>query len=369
MNRVVFDHVTKYFGESKAVNDAHFTIQDGEFFTLLGPSGCGKTTLLRTIAGFYRQEEGDIYFGDRLINDIPTHERNIGMVFQNYAIFPHMSVFDNVAYGLKARNVGKAEIEQRVMEALEMVELTHLRDRIPSNMSGGQQQRIALARAVVIRPSLLLMDEPLSNLDAKLRVKMRTDIRKLQKELNITTIYVTHDQEEALAVSDRIAVLSEGRVQQIATPQDIYLFPQNRFVANFIGTSNFLDASCEVAKGAAEEIEVTLLNQKTNLHLAKPYSGKALFSIRPELVKLSVFPSPDYTYEGTVETVTFLGEKVSYTIKLINGQVIEAHQHLAVSRKILRENEMVYIDLQLEQSVMYNGSGEEVVYRAVESWS
>ncbi|WP_331436730.1 ABC transporter ATP-binding protein [Gordoniibacillus kamchatkensis] len=244
MQKIVFDHVTKYFGSHKAVNDAHFTIQEGEFFTLLGPSGCGKTTLLRTIAGFYRQEEGDIYFGDKKINDVPTHQRNIGMVFQNYAIFPHMTVFENVCYGLKARNVSKSEMQQRAMEALEMVELAHLKDRVPSDMSGGQQQRIALARAIVIRPGLLLMDEPLSNLDAKLRVKMRSDIRRLQKELNITTIYVTHDQEEALAVSDRIAVMSEGVIQQIATPEDIYAYPANRFVSNFIGTSNIIEGHC-----------------------------------------------------------------------------------------------------------------------------
>ncbi|MEK8129947.1 ABC transporter ATP-binding protein [Paenibacillus filicis] len=365
MSKVVFDRVTKYFGTAKAVNNAHFTIEEGEFFTLLGPSGCGKTTLLRTIAGFYRQEEGDIYFGDRAVNDVPTHERNIGMVFQNYAIFPHLSVFDNVAYGLRARKVSKKEIEQRVMEALELVELSHLRDRIPSNMSGGQQQRIALARAIVIRPALLLMDEPLSNLDAKLRVKMRTDIRKLQKELNITTIYVTHDQEEALAVSDRIAVLSEGKVQQIASPQEIYLYPQNRFVANFIGTSNFITGSSKMS--GASSAAVTILEQQTELPLLKPHAGSVLFSVRPEKVGLSVERTPQHRFNGTVETVTFLGDKVSYEVKMTSGQTLEVHDHPASAHHIYKEKQSLYVDLSLEQSIMYDGAGEEVIYRAAES--
>lgn len=366
MSKVVFDHVTKYFGTSKAVNDAHFTIEEGEFFTLLGPSGCGKTTLLRTIAGFYRQEEGDIYFGNKVINDVPTHERNIGMVFQNYAIFPHLSVFDNVAYGLRARKVSKKEIEMRVMEALEMVELTSLRDRIPNNMSGGQQQRIALARAIVIRPALLLMDEPLSNLDAKLRVKMRTDIRKLQKELNITTIYVTHDQEEALAVSDRIAVLSEGVIQQIASPRDIYMMPQNRFVANFIGISNFMEGVCSVKDSRAQG-RVRLLEWTAELPLNRSYSGNVMFSVRPEQVKIQMQPAADYPFQGTVQTVSFLGDKVSYSIKLADGNLIEVHDHPGKGSMIYGEGQALFLDLQLHQSVMYDGSGGEVIYCANEA--
>lgn len=364
MIKVDFQHVTKFFGENRAVNDAHFTIQEGEFFTLLGPSGCGKTTLLRTIAGFYKQEEGNIYFGDRLINDVPTYDRNIGMVFQNYAIFPHLSVFDNVAYGLRARKVPKKEMESRVMEALEMVELTHLRDRIPSNMSGGQQQRIALARAIVIRPALLLMDEPLSNLDAKLRVKMRTDIRRLQKELNITTIYVTHDQEEALAVSDRIAVLSEGKVQQIASPQEIYLYPQNRVVANFIGTSNFLEGYGEGNQGTSGTL--TLLEHEVQLPMLRSYTGKVQFSIRPEKIRVRADRSNAYPFKGTVENVTFLGDKVSYVIRLANGQTVEAHDHPQTIHTLFTEKQGVYVDLQLHQSVVFNESGQEVVYHAVE---
>ncbi|RAV22089.1 ABC transporter ATP-binding protein [Paenibacillus contaminans] len=366
MKKIVFDHVTKYFGTAKAVNDAHFTIQEGEFFTLLGPSGCGKTTLLRTIAGFYRQEEGSIYFGDQLMNDVPTHKRNIGMVFQNYAIFPHMTVFDNVAYGLKARDVGKKEIETRVLEALEMVQLSHLRDRIPSDMSGGQQQRIALARAIVIRPGLLLMDEPLSNLDAKLRIKMRSDIRKLQKELNITTIYVTHDQEEALAVSDRIAVLNEGRIQQIATPQNIYAYPENKFVANFIGTSNFLEGSCGNYDSVTQEADISLLGRSFKLRLNKPYAGGVKFAIRPERIKLQPDSagSDRSNFRGEIATVTYLGEKVSYIVKLADGSEIDVQQHAIEPHQLLSEKQPVLIDLQLAKAAMFDNEGGEVIYSA-----
>ncbi|KRE74754.1 ABC transporter ATP-binding protein [Paenibacillus sp. Soil750] len=364
MQKIVFDHVTKYFGTAKAVNDAHLTIQEGEFFTLLGPSGCGKTTLLRTIAGFYRQEEGDIYFGDRKINDVPTHERNIGMVFQNYAIFPHMTVFENVAYGLKARNVNKKETEQRVMEALEMVQLQHLRDRVPSNMSGGQQQRIALARAIVIRPGLLLMDEPLSNLDAKLRIKMRSDIRRLQKELNITTIYVTHDQEEALAVSDRIAVMSEGIIQQIAPPEDIYAYPANQFVANFIGTSNFIEAECRGTSSDQNEAEIQLLGTSFRLPLLKPYEGKSMFSLRPERIRLESENTGENLIRGTVKSVTFLGEKVSYLIELPNGFVIDVQEHAVEPHQLRKVKQVVYVNLQLDKATMFDESGKEAVYRA-----
>lgn len=362
MQNIVFDHVTKYFGTAKAVNDAHFTIEEGEFFTLLGPSGCGKTTLLRTIAGFYRQEEGNIYFGDRKINDVPTHERNIGMVFQNYAIFPHMTVFENVAYGLKARKVSKKEIERRVMEALEMVQLEHLRDRVPSDMSGGQQQRIALARAIVIQPALLLMDEPLSNLDAKLRIKMRSDIRMLQKRLNITTIYVTHDQEEALAVSDRIAVMSEGVIQQIATPADIYAYPANKFVANFIGTSTFIEGECR--SSGNQQYDIRILGASLRLPLNKPYEGKVLFSLRPERILLEESSKESNMIMGTIRNVTFLGEKVSYVVQLHNGPEIEVQEHAVEPHQLRKVNQHVYVNLQLEKAIMLDENGQEVIYRA-----
>ena len=245
-NEVIIKNAVKRYGDFTALHGVSLNIEKGEFFTLLGPSGCGKTTLLRMIAGFNSIEGGDFYFGENRINDVPAHKRDIGMVFQNYAIFPHLTVEENVAYGLKARKVDKKEIDRRVKEALELVQIAPLATRKPSELSGGQQQRVALARAFVIEPSVLLMDEPLSNLDAKLRVQMRSIIKKLQRRLGITTIYVTHDQEEALAISDRIAVMNQGRVMQVGTPSEIYAKPENPFVAGFIGVSNFLN--CDVTK-------------------------------------------------------------------------------------------------------------------------
>ncbi len=230
--RVRLTGITKRFGPLKAVDNVSLAIDEGEFFTLLGPSGCGKTTLLRTIAGFYYPDAGEIRFGERVINEIPPNKRETGMVFQNYALFPHLSVFDNIAYGLRARKVPRREIDARVGAILESVQLDGLEDRPPGKLSGGQQQRVALARALVISPQILLMDEPLSNLDAKLRVNMREEIRRIQKRLGITTIYVTHDQEEAMAVSDRIAILNRGRLEQVGSPAEVYFgrkagLPQN----------------------------------------------------------------------------------------------------------------------------------------------
>ena len=220
--RVELKGIVKRFGPLKAVDDVTLSIQEGDFFTLLGPSGCGKTTLLRMIAGFYRPDAGEIRFGDKRVNDVPPHRRETGMVFQNYALFPHLSVFDNIAYGLRARKLPRREIEARIAKIIGSVQLEGMEGRAPSQLSGGQQQRVALARALVISPQILLMDEPLSNLDAKLRVSMREEIRRIQKEMGITTIYVTHDQEEAMAVSDRIAILNRGRLEQVGAPVEIY---------------------------------------------------------------------------------------------------------------------------------------------------
>lgn len=238
-NEVIIRDAVKRYGDFTALCGVSLDIREGEFFTLLGPSGCGKTTLLRMIAGFNSIEGGDFFFGSRHINDVPAHKRDIGMVFQNYAIFPHLTVRENVAYGLKARKIPAAQIKPQVDEALDLVQISHLADRKPSELSGGQQQRVALARAFVIEPSVLLMDEPLSNLDAKLRVQMRSVIKKLQRRLGITTIYVTHDQEEALAISDRIAVMKDGRIMQIGTPSEIYAKPQNPFVAGLYRRQQF----------------------------------------------------------------------------------------------------------------------------------
>lgn len=362
MLKIVLENLSKDFGSFRAVDNVNIKINEGELFTLLGPSGCGKTTLLRTIAGFYQQNEGNIYFGDQLINDVPTYKRNIGMVFQNYAIFPHMNVFDNVAYGLVARKVGKAEIKKRVMEALEIVELAHLKDRAPANLSGGQQQRIALARAIVIRPGLLLMDEPLSNLDAKLRVQMRNDIKRLQKELNITTIYVTHDQEEALAISDRIAVMKDGIVQQIDIPKKVYTFPNNRFVANFIGTSNFIEGTSKMFGKSKAEINV--IDNTFYLPVKKEYEGKIIISVRPEDIIIHLEKNNEFLYKGVIELSLFLGQKISYLIRLTNGQTIEVHSHPSSHERVLSENQEVYLDLGIRRSVVYDSQGNEVIYSA-----
>lgn len=362
MEHIKINNVSKYFGESKAIDNVDITINQGEFFTLLGPSGCGKTTLLRTLAGFYKQEEGDVFFDKTNINNLPAHKRNIGMVFQNYAIFPHMTVFDNIAYGLKARKVKKDEIKIRVDEALDMVELTHLKDRAPSQLSGGQQQRVSLARAIVIHPGLLLMDEPLSNLDAKLRIKMREDIRNLQKRLNITTIYVTHDQEEALAVSDRIAVLKDGKVQQIGKPHEIYLSPSNKFVANFIGSTNFLKGHLSTSMdGVSGNISVENVNLTSKF--TKAYQGDALYSIRPEQVRLMDLANDnDSTWiKGKIIESTFLGESVVYKIQFNSDNIISAHEH-SVSFGNLREvGDEVAVDLNPNDSVIFDESGEEVL--------
>ena len=233
--------VVKRFGAATAVDHADLTVADGELFTLLGPSGCGKTTLLRLIAGFVQADAGEIRFGDRVVTGLPPHARNIGMVFQNYALWPHMTVAENVSYGLRIRKIPAAEVRARLDEGLRKVNLTGLEARYPGQLSGGQQQRVALARALVLEPDILLLDEPLSNLDAKIRVQVRAEIRQLQQALRITTIYVTHDQEEALSLSDRVAVMKDGRVLQVGAPKELYERPRTRFVADFVGTNNLVD--------------------------------------------------------------------------------------------------------------------------------
>ena len=241
MSRISVKDAVKRYGNNTVIPDLNLEIGDGELFTLLGPSGCGKTTLLRMIAGFNSIEGGDIFFNEKRINDMDPSKRNIGMVFQNYAIFPNLSVRDNVAFGLKNRKVDKAEIKKRTDEFLNLMQIMQYADRMPNQLSGGQQQRIALARALVISPDVLLMDEPLSNLDAKLRLEMRYELQRLHVETGSTFVYVTHDQEEALTMSDTVVVMSGGKIQQIGSPQDIYNEPKNAFVARFIGDSNIVD--------------------------------------------------------------------------------------------------------------------------------
>ncbi|GHD82147.1 iron(III) transport system ATP-binding protein/putative spermidine/putrescine transport system ATP-binding protein [Salinibacterium amurskyense] len=308
---VTLDGIQIRYGGNVAVEDASFTIESGEFFTLLGPSGCGKTTLLRTIAGFNRQSSGSLRIGTVTIDDLPAHRRDTGMVFQNYAIFPHLTVWENVAYGLRARKISKDELKVRVDEALAMVDLGGYGDRMPRNLSGGQQQRVVIARAIVIRPRVLLMDEPLANLDAKLRVRLRNDVRKLQQELGITTIYVTHDQEEALDISDRLAVMSNGRVLQVGTPEEIYASPQHMFVAKFVGEGAFIPAqlqdggtSARLANGVAVPVR-----------LPEAASGPCHIGLRPEELRLAN-AGEDSLFAGTVVSRSYLGPQVQLRVDI-----------------------------------------------------
>jgi ABC-type Fe3+/spermidine/putrescine transport system ATPase subunit len=323
---IVIDRVAKRFGGHQALEDVSLSIARGEFLTLLGPSGCGKTTLLRAIAGFHRQDSGTIAIAGKVVDDLPAHRRDTGMVFQNYAVFPHMTVFDNVAYGLRARKVAGAELARRVREALARVHLADLGERFPAQLSGGQKQRVGLARALVIEPSVLLMDEPLSNLDAKLRVLMRQDIRLVQKELGITTIYVTHDQEEALAVSDRIAVMERGVLRQVGAPKAIYDDPQHAFVADFIGSSTHLPGALErdgfwsvqIANGP----KVALAGEVTG------QPGMAVtVSIRPEhfqpLAESTAAALP--CVAGRLVLASYLGPRTRLTVEVAgSGERIEA---------------------------------------------
>jgi len=349
-NEVIIKDAVKRYGDFTALNGVSLDIREGEFFTLLGPSGCGKTTLLRMIAGFNSIEGGDFYFGEKRINDVAAHKRDIGMVFQNYAIFPHLTVRENVAYGLKARKTPKKEIEQRVDEALELVQISHLADRKPNELSGGQQQRVALARAFVIEPSVLLMDEPLSNLDAKLRVQMRSVIKKLQRRLGITTIYVTHDQEEALAISDRIAVMKDGNIMQIGTPNEIYAKPENPFVAGFIGVSNFLD--CEVS-GEDVSIQGEL---SIKIPVRKNFVGKGQISARPEQLFISEQGMP-----GKILISTFLGDFIEYEVLLDNGQSLIVNEYTKDTATVHPDGERVYISFDPNRVSLYVAETGEVL--------
>jgi iron(III) transport system ATP-binding protein len=347
-------NVTKRYGDFTAIDQVSLSIEPGEFFTLLGPSGCGKTTLLRMIAGFNSIEEGEIRFDTKVINNIPAYKRNIGMVFQNYAIFPHLSVFDNIAYGLKARKLSKEEIARQVDEVLHLVRMEEYRDRQPSQLSGGQQQRIALARAIVIKPAVLLMDEPLSNLDAKLRIEMRSVIKKIQQNLHITTVYVTHDQEEALAMSDRIAVMNLGTIQQIGDPLTIYTRPRNTFVSNFIGTSNFIN--CDVANPGTQA-NITLLAHTIPVKAAKPYRGKGILAVRPE--ESAIIAPGQGDIQGEIQFATFLGDFINYEVLLENSQVIQINEYLKDVQKLRPVGEKVGISMDTARINIFSADGKE----------
>lgn len=348
------EHALKAYGKNVIIPDLDVQIKDKEFFTLLGPSGCGKTTLLRMIAGFNTIEGGDFYFNDNRINELDPSKRNIGMVFQNYAIFPHLSVRENVEFGLKNRNYNKSEIGPLADKFLKLMQIYEYKDRMPERLSGGQQQRVALARALVIMPDVLLMDEPLSNLDAKLRLEMRQAIRDIQREVGITTIYVTHDQEEAMAISDRIAVMNLGVIQQIGRPQDIYHRPTNEFVASFIGRTNMIIGKCD-------KNEVTVLNHKVKFNNID-FIGNVKVSIRPEEF---VITEDTNAIPAVIKDTIFLGLNTHFFMELPNKQIVEIIKESMIDN-IIETGKTVYLTINTKKVNVFSEDGKTNLVLAYE---
>ena len=320
-------------GQSDVLKDINLRIEPGEFFALLGPSGSGKSTLLRLIAGFNRQQRGEILVDGKDISDVPPHARNIGMVFQSYALWPHMTVWDNVAFGLVERRLDKAVIKQKAGAALELVGLSQYADRRPFQLSGGQQQRVALARTVVVEPQVLLLDEPLSNLDKKLRVQMRTELRNLQRELGITTLFVTHDQEEAMTTADRMAVLDKGVIQQLGTPAALFDYPANPFVAGFVGTTNLLPGSVDQVAGDTIRFRAPGIGEIVLPKHPSVRAGDVAISFRPHTIRMTVGDAVrDGAYvwfAGTVEQHEFLGEFTRYRVRVGEAVIIADQAHFS----------------------------------------
>lgn len=329
MSAVTLTNIVKRFGTFTALHPMSMEIAEGSFVTLLGPSGCGKTTTLRMIAGLLDPSEGEITIKGRRMNDVPIHKRNLGLVFQNYALFPHKTISENVAFGLKYRDVPRADADRRVREALELVQLPHVGDRYPKQLSGGQQQRIALARALVIEPDVLLLDEPLSALDANLREDMRVELKRIQHRIGVTTVFVTHDQSEALAMSDRVVVMSDGRVEQIGAPEDVYNNPESEFVARFLGASNVLEVRCTGIDGDRVGIELTGFGSLAIPRARAPRltgAGTAKLVIRAEKLRLAVpgeAAEGAATTTGMVETVDYQGQAARYFVR-VGGHQLQA---------------------------------------------
>lgn len=351
MSEIIINHAKKMYDDITIIEDLNVTIPDGSLFTLLGPSGCGKTTLLRMIAGFNSIEGGDFYFGNERINDKEPSKRNIGMVFQNYAIFPHLTVKDNVAFGLKQKKVSKDILEKETQKYLSLMQIADFSNRKPAQLSGGQQQRVALARALAITPDVLLMDEPLSNLDAKLRVDMRQVIREIQHEVGITTVYVTHDQEEAMAISDQIAVMNLGKIQQIGKPKELYHRPSNEFVATFIGRTNMLEAK--------------LVHQNSNTYVEFPngymIGFPELSHLEEQNIRVSIRPeefvrSTDGDIAATIKDSLYLGQNTEYIMTLPFGERIQMSEESTFNED-LGKGDTIKISINRQKINLFTADG------------
>ena len=360
---IELSHIRKAYGDTLVIPDLDLQVKEGEFFTLLGPSGCGKTTLLRMIAGFNQITSGTIAFDGTVINDLVPAKRNIGMVFQNYAVFPNMTVRGNILFGLKNRGLSKEEMRQKADRVMDVVQIRQWENRYPKDLSGGQQQRVALARAIVIQPRLLLMDEPLSNLDAKLRVEMRNVVRHVQQAVGITTVYVTHDQEEAMAVSDRLAVMHAGVIEQVDTPRQVYLHPATKFVAGFIGRTNFFQATVTKESGA---VSLAFDHDLSRIEL-RPELSQALLHQEVQHVIMAARPNEisfvkaDHGTAAEVVGSTFLGESVHYQLVLTSGEHIEVSKN-SVNAPQLVPGEQVGLSFNMDDiNIFDTESGRNVL--------
>ena len=360
---IIIKHALKKYGDNVIIPDLNLDIHEGEFFTLLGPSGCGKTTLLRMIAGFNSIEGGDFYFGEKRINDLDPAKRNIGMVFQNYANFPHYTVRKNVEFGLKNKKFPKDKIKEQSEKFMNLMQIDQYADRMPERLSGGQQQRVALARALCIEPDVLLMDEPLSNLDAKLRVEMRTVIKNIQHNVGITTVYVTHDQEEAMAVSDRIAVMNAGVIQHVGTPKSIYQRPANLFVATFIGRSNVINGKL-IAENGKTWLE-TLSGYRAEIDTVRPEQQKnqdIVLSVRPEEFLLD--RSSTDGISAVVDDCVFLGLNTHYFVHLSSGEEVEIIQESSIDN-IIEPGSEIKLKINTEKVNLFTADGSENILTGV----
>lgn len=362
MARVTVKNLTKKFGNTIAIDNVSFDAYDHEFLVLLGPSGSGKTTMLRCIAGLETPDSGEIYIDEKMVNDLPPKDRDVAMVFQNYALYPHMTVYDNIAFPLKIRKISKEEINKKVHEVAELLHITHLLNRKPKELSGGEQQRVALGRAIIRTPKVFLMDEPLSNLDAKLRVYMRAELKKLQKELGITTIYVTHDQIEAMTMADRVAVFDKGKIKQIAVPTELYEKPRNLFVAGFIGSPsmNFIDVSLVEENNLlyllSSDFKIRIPNEISNIVKNNIKTSEIVLGVRPENIEVY-----DNYIDNSIKSSVYIVEPMGSEF-IINVKMGESLWKIKYSGdKLFKPGDTIYLKLNMNKIHLFNKKTEESI--------